>query len=586
MPSYYSDEVIRQVRESNDIVDVISEYITLTRKGGGHFGLCPFHGEKTASFSVNQRDQFFHCFGCGVGGNVFTFLMKMENMTFPEAVKNLAARSGIDLPEAEMSPEEKMRTQRRERLLQAAREAANYYYYQLSHAPENSGVVRYMKKREITDEFRKKFGLGYSPVSRNALSDHLKRKGYSDEELLAAGLLSGKEGSTYDRFFNRLMFPILDTAGRPIAFGGRVMGQGEPKYLNSPDSELFNKRFNLYGLSIAKRTRRDHLLMVEGYMDVFSLHQAGFDNAVASLGTALTREQAVLMKRYTDKVILCYDSDGAGTKAAQRAIPILDSVGLEVKVIQVPGSKDPDEFIKENGAEAFEKVILTAMNPIDFEMKVLEKVNGESVDGRIQTLRSMKEKLAEIAGDSERELHLQDVARRMRIPAATLRQEVEEIRRSTGLLETASERNRRRVDAKETMKERGNAGATLLAILVKRSDVYPYVRNYLSEDDFTDTDPLVRKAAESILEKLNRREEVKMADLISRFESVEDQQKISRLSEYQIPEEKQDLEKYLTQLIRALKQKAAQELMEKGDTDSVLRAVQLQRSAKDLNITL
>ena len=342
MPSYYSEDVIRSVREANDIVGVISDYVTLTRKGGNYFGLCPFHGEKTPSFSVNQRDQYFHCFGCGVGGNVFTFLMKMENMTFPEALKNLADRGGIELPEAELSPEEKERMEHRDRMLSAAREAANYYYYQLSHQPDDSLVKRYLKKRQISDEYRKKFGLGYSPVSRGALSNYLRSKGYRTEELMAAGLLSGKEDNTYDRFFNRLMFPILDTAGRPIAFGGRVMGEGEPKYLNSPDSELFNKRFNLYGLSIAKRTRRDFLMMVEGYMDVLSLHQAGFDNAVASLGTALTREQATLMKRYTDKVILCYDSDGAGTKAAQRAIPILDAVGLEEKVMQVPGTKDPD----------------------------------------------------------------------------------------------------------------------------------------------------------------------------------------------------------------------------------------------------
>ncbi len=245
MPSYYSEDVIRSVREANDIVGVISDYVTLTRKGGNYFGLCPFHGEKTPSFSVNQRDQYFHCFGCGVGGNVFTFLMKMENMTFPEALKNLADRGGIELPEAELSPEEKERMEHRDRMLSAAREAANYYYYQLSHQPDDSLVKRYLKKRQISDEYRKKFGLGYSPVSRGALSNYLRSKGYRTEELMAAGLLSGKEDNTYDRFFNRLMFPILDTAGRPIAFGGRVMGEGEPKYLNSPDSELFNKRFNL-----------------------------------------------------------------------------------------------------------------------------------------------------------------------------------------------------------------------------------------------------------------------------------------------------------------------------------------------------
>ena len=584
MPSYYSEDVIRSVREANDIVGVISDYVTLTRKGGNYFGLCPFHGEKTPSFSVNQRDQYFHCFGCGVGGNVFTFLMKMENLTFPEALKNLADRGGIELPEAELTPEEKERLEHRERMLAAAREAANYYYYQLSHAPEDSVVRRYLKKRQISDEYRKKFGLGYSPVSRGALSNYLLKKGYRSAELMAAGLLSGKEDNTYDRFFNRLMFPILDTAGRPIAFGGRVMGEGEPKYLNSPDSELFNKRFNLYGLSIAKRTRRDFLMMVEGYMDVLSLHQAGFDNAVASLGTALTREQATLIKRYTDKVILCYDSDGAGTKAAQRAIPILDSVGLEVKVMQVPGTKDPDEFIKENGAEAFEKVISGAMNPIDFEMLVLERANGSGIDGKINTLKSMKEKLAEIQNDTERELHVQDVAARMKVPLEGLRQEVEEIRRTTGLLERSTERNERRVQARQVMQDRGDASATMIAALLKRPDCYPYIRHVFSLEDFPEGDAFYREAATYVLSCLDRGEEPLLADLISRFESVEDQQRVSRLADYEVPVDNGDLAKFLTQTLKTLKQRKVEEMMAASDAEAVMKAVRMQKEIGRLEI--
>ena len=586
MPSYYSEDVIRSVREANDIVGVISDYVTLTRKGGNYFGLCPFHGEKTPSFSVNQRDQYFHCFGCGVGGNVFTFLMKMENMTFPEALKNLADRGGIELPEAELSPEEKERMEHRDRMLSAAREAANYYYYQLSHQPDDSLVKRYLKKRQISDEYRKKFGLGYSPVSRGALSNYLRSKGYRTEELMAAGLLSGKEDNTYDRFFNRLMFPILDTAGRPIAFGGRVMGEGEPKYLNSPDSELFNKRFNLYGLSIAKRTRRDFLMMVEGYMDVLSLHQAGFDNAVASLGTALTREQATLMKRYTDKVILCYDSDGAGTKAAQRAIPILDAVGLEVKVMQVPGTKDPDEFIKENGAEAFENVIGTAMNPIDFEMMVLEKTNGSGIDGKIETLRSMKEKLAEIQNDTERELHVQDVARRMKVPPESLRTEVEEIRRTTGLLERSTERNERRLQSRAVMQERSDVCATMIAALIKRPECYPYIRHVFSLEDFPEEDPFYREAATYVLGCLDRGEEPMLADLISRFDKVEDQQRISRIADYEVPEDHSDLSKFMTQTLRTLKQRKMEELMQKADAEAVMRAVRMQKELGRLEIRI
>lgn len=587
MPSYYSEDVIRQVREANDIVDVLSGYMTLERKGGNYFGLCPFHGEKTASFSVNQRDQYFHCFGCGVGGNVFTFMMKMENMTFPETLKTLAERGGVELPEAELSPEEKERFEHRDRMLQAAREAANFYYYQLSHAPADSTVQRYLKKRQITDEYRRKFGIGYAPVSRGALSNYLIKKGFKPEELLQAGLLSGKEDNTYDRFFNRLMFPILDTAGRPIAFGGRVMGDGEPKYLNSPDSELFNKRHHLFGMSIAKKTRRDYLIVVEGYMDVLSLHQAGFDNAVASLGTALTREQANLMKRYIDKVILCYDSDGAGTKAAQRGIPILQQAGLEIKVMQVPGSKDPDEFIKENGAEAFEKVIESAMSPIDFEMKVAEKTNGTSLEGQLQTLKTIREKLAEIDGDSERELHIRDMAEKMKLDPGKLKAEVEEIRRTTGLLESASARNQNRMRSKEIMEERGDAASTLLAALIARPDVYRYVRSYLDMEDFPDTDSFHHEAASYVLDKLNRGEEPRIADLISLFDKVEDQEKVSRIREYQVPEDHLELSKFLTQNLRALKQRRVETIMANADDpQAIMTGVKLQKQIASIQIVL
>ena len=236
----YSEEIIQQVREANDIVDVIGSYVTLQKKGSSYFGLCPFHGEKTPSFSVNQREQFFYCFGCHTGGNVITFIMKIENMTFPEALKYLADRAHIDLPEAEVSEEEKKRIHRRERLLSAAKETARCYYYQLTRTPQGKRGLEYLDQRQVTEEYRRKFGLGYSPVSRDMLFKYLSSKGYTTEEMLAAGLVSGREGAVFDRFFNRVMFPIFDTQGRPIAFGGRIMGQGEPKYLNSPDSELFN----------------------------------------------------------------------------------------------------------------------------------------------------------------------------------------------------------------------------------------------------------------------------------------------------------------------------------------------------------
>ncbi|MFR2466939.1 MAG: DNA primase, partial [Clostridia bacterium] len=321
---YYPEELIQEIRERNDIVGVISEYVTLTRKGHNYFGVCPFHNEKTPSFSVNAQEQYYHCFGCGAGGNVYTFLMQIDNMNFVEAVKALADRAHMDLPEAELSPQEKKRLMRRNRLLEITTEAARYFYYQLTRTEQGKHALGYLDSRKVTEEFRRRFGLGYAPISRDGLYRFLQSKGYGDDEIRGAGLSNGGGEKVYDRFFNRLMFPIFDAQGRAIAFGGRVMGSGEPKYLNSPETEIFNKRKNLYGMQIAKKSRRGKILVVEGYMDVLSLHQAGFDNAVASLGTALTKEQALLMKKYVSDVVLIYDSDQAGTKAAQRAIPILE----------------------------------------------------------------------------------------------------------------------------------------------------------------------------------------------------------------------------------------------------------------------
>ena len=417
---YYPEELIRQIREKSDIVNVISRYVSLTRKGRNYFGLCPFHGEKTPSFSVNPAEQFYHCFGCGVGGNVFTFLQNMENISFVEAVQQLAEEAHIPLPEMELSPKEKARIARRERMYEASRDAARFFYVQLVKSPYGAAAREYLAGRQVSEAYLKKFGLGYAPISRDALSRYLMSKGYEPELLRAACLMGGDASRVYDRFFNRVMFPIFDIRGRVIAFGGRVIGKGEPKYLNSSDTELFNKRKNLYAMNLAKKSRRKQALMVEGYMDVFSLHQAGFDNAVASLGTALTPEQALLLKRYFEEVCLVYDSDTAGTNAARRAIPILEDAGLRVRVMRVPGAKDPDEFIKANGAQAFEELIEKAMDPVDFELAISDT---HTLEGQIETMKKMRNRLMRIQDDGERELHIRDVAARLGISQETLGEE-------------------------------------------------------------------------------------------------------------------------------------------------------------------
>ncbi|MBR1692611.1 MAG: DNA primase, partial [Lachnospiraceae bacterium] len=359
---YYPEEVVEEIRTKNDIVDVISGYVRLQKKGSNYFGLCPFHNEKTSSFSVSPARQMYHCFGCGAGGNVFTFVMNYENYTFPEAIQMLGERAGVKLPEVEPDEEAKRKAGRRKRLLDANREAAKYYYYQL-RMPKGQAGYQYLKRRELSDETIKAFGLGFSNKTSNDLYLYLKQKGFEDEILTAAGLISHNERmGMCDKFWNRVMFPIQDINHRVIGFGGRVMGDGEPKYLNSQETEIFDKSRNLYGLNFARSSRKGNLILCEGYMDVIAMHQAGFTQAVASLGTAFTSGQANLLRRYTDTVLLSYDSDGAGVKAALRAIEILKEAGLSAKMINLVPYKDPDEFIKAEGTEAFQKRIDEAEN--------------------------------------------------------------------------------------------------------------------------------------------------------------------------------------------------------------------------------
>ena len=369
----YSDELIEEVRSRNDIVDVISQYVRLSKKGSTYFGLCPFHNEKTGSFSVSPNKQMYYCFGCHAGGNVFTFLMQYENYTFGEAMEALAERAGVDLPKQEYTAAQRQEADRRARLLEINKEAAKYFFV-LLRGERGKRALDYFKKRALSDETIHKFGLGYSDQYSDDLYRYLRSKGYDDEILKDSGLVTIDEvRGGHDKFWNRAMFPIMDVHNKVIGFGGRVMGDGEPKYLNSPETKIFDKSRNLYGLNFARATKKPQLLLCEGYMDVIALHQAGFDNAVASLGTALTSGHANLLKRYTKEVYLTYDSDGAGIKAALRAIPILKEVGITTKIINMKPYKDPDEFIKALGAEAYQERIDQAENSFLFEVRMEEQ---------------------------------------------------------------------------------------------------------------------------------------------------------------------------------------------------------------------
>lgn len=399
-PESFLDELVAR----NDIADVVSGYVQLNKRSGSNlFGLCPFHSEKTASFSVAQDKQIYHCFGCGKGGGVINFIMEIENLSFPDAVRFLAKRAGMTVPEDDV-PEETRN--RRARMLELNREAARFFYGNLKD-PMGKAGVEYIQRRGISREMVKRFGLGVAFDTWNALSDAMLKKGYSVGEMLDAGLVKkGKNGGVYDTFRNRLMFPVIDVRGSVIGFSGRILGDGEPKYLNSSDTLVFSKSRNLFALNLAKKSKADMLILAEGNVDVVALHQAGFDCAVASLGTSLTPDQARLMSRYTQNVVIAYDSDGAGVKAAQRAIGILEPTGMNVKVLRMDGAKDPDEFIQKKGADAFKILLEQSENHIEYQLLALkQKHDLESDEGRVKFLMEATGLLANLSNAVEREIY-------------------------------------------------------------------------------------------------------------------------------------------------------------------------------------
>ncbi len=399
----YSREIIDEVISRNDIVDVISRYVSLKKSGSSYQGLCPFHSEKSPSFSVSPTRQLYHCFGCGVGGNVITFMMEYEHCSFLEAVNVLAERVNMELPTTGYNHDEKVERDIKAKLFDINKAAAVFYYKQLRQ--ENGKIgMSYLIKRGLSNETIHKFGLGYAPQNVS-LYRFLKDKGYDDDILKESGLFTYERG-IHDKFWNRVMFPIMDYNNRVIGFGARVMGDAKPKYLNSPETKLFDKSRNLYGLNFAKNCGKNNLIICEGYMDVIALHQAGFHQAVASLGTSLTLGQARLLKRYSDNILITYDSDEAGVKAALRAIPILKEVGLSVKVIHMQPYKDPDEFIKALGAKAFQERIDRAENSFMYEIGIIEKrYDRGDPEAETNFEREVAAKLAQFPERLERKLY-------------------------------------------------------------------------------------------------------------------------------------------------------------------------------------
>ncbi len=495
----YSSEVIEEVVSRNDIVDVISGYIKLKKSGSSYVGLCPFHNEKSPSFSVSGTKQMYHCFGCGVGGNVITFVMEYENYTFPEAVKMLADRAGIALPVMEYSGEDRRERDIKTKLLEVNKIAATFYYHQLKSPAGQSGLD-YLKKRQLSDKTINTFGLGYAPQLTGDLYRMLKEKGYDDELLKESGLFTYEKGIR-EKFWNRVIFPIMDINNKVIGFGGRVMGDGKPKYLNSPETKLFDKSKNLYGLNVARSSRKNNLIICEGYMDVISMHQAGFNQAVASLGTALTPGHARLMKRYTDNVLITYDSDEAGVKAALRAIPILKEAGLSTKVINMRPYKDPDEFIKALGTEAFQERIDKAENSFMYEIGIIEKnYNRSDPESETAFEREVANKLVQFSEKLERDNYMKAVCRQFMIPEDGMREMVIRIGSQGGIIPRQTQPVRRMEPARKK-KEDGirQAEKILLTWMIEDGDIYDKVSEYIQPDDFID--PLFKDVASKVYEQ-------------------------------------------------------------------------------------
>lgn len=552
---YYSDELIEEVRSRNDIVDVIGSYVRLKKKGSTYFGLCPFHNEKTGSFSVSPNKQMYYCFGCGAGGNVFTFLMQYENFTFGEAMQSLADRVGIELPQQEMTSAQRREADRRTRLLEINKEAAKYFYT-LLRSPRGQKAYQYFKKRELSDETMQKFGLGYSDQYSDDLYRYLRKKGYDDDILKDSGLITIDEvRGGHDKFWNRAMFPIMDVHNRVIGFGGRVMGDGEPKYLNSPETRIFDKSRNLYGLNIARTTRKNQLLLCEGYMDVIALHQAGFDNAVASLGTALTSGHANLLKRYTKEVYLTYDSDGAGVKAALRAIPILKEVGIVTKVINMRPYKDPDEFIKALGAEEYQKRIDEAENSFLFEIRIMqENYDMNDPESKTAFYNEIARKLLGFSEELERNNYIEAVAEKYQIGFDNLRKLVNNLAVKGGLvrehtpLKSGINENKKKEDGMKQSQK------LLLTWLIEDTRLFGAIKGLITAEDFTEE--LYHRVATELFAQYEADGSANPAQIISRFPEADEQKEIAGLFNARIHEieNKNDREKALKETIIRIKQ--------------------------------
>ncbi len=571
----YGEEIIEEVRSRNDIVDLISTYVPLKKKGSSYFGLCPFHNEKSPSFSVSRDKQMYYCFGCGAGGNVFTFLMEYENFSFPEALKYLAERAGMELPEEELNEEAKRAMDEKARLREMNKLSANYFYY-LLHSKRGQKGLAYLKDRGITDAMIKHFGLGYADIYNDDLYRFLKSKGYSDEDLKDSALVTIDErrgGS--DKFWNRVMFPIMDVNNRVIGFGGRVMGDGSPKYLNSKETKLFDKSRNLYGLNFARSSRKKEIILCEGYMDVISMHQAGFTNAVAALGTAFTSGHGTLLKRYTENVILSFDSDEAGQRAILRAIPILKEAGLTVRVLDLTPYKDPDEFIKGLGAQALEERIRKAMSSFMFQVKVAAgRYDQDDPESKTQFQHEAAKLLATIEEPLERKNYIEAVSREYYIGAKDLEDLVNYYGTSgyssAQRQQTTPRQQERRLQVNEAKEEKKKQPQKLLLTwMVNEPQLFDKLEGIIGPDDFYEQ--IYHGVALLLFKQYEEEKAVIPGKILNQYTDLEDQKKIAELfnTTLKISPLAEDRDKALNDIVRRVKEDSIEQQM--NATNDILR---------------
>ena len=582
-----SDSFLQELKMKTDIEDVISTYVTLKRRGATLVGLCPFHNEKTPSFTVYPATQSFYCFGCGAGGDAITFLKKIENLDYLDAVKTLAQRAGLQMPQEGFDDS---LSKRRRRILEMNREAARFYHSVLL-SPEGKVGYDYYIGRALSAATINHFGLGFAPNQWDALLKHMRAKGYQPAELVDAGLARKGQKGYYDNFRNRVMTPIIDVRGNVIAFGGRVLDDSKPKYINTGDTLVYKKTNELFALNFAKDSKEDALILCEGYMDVIAMHQAGFTNAVASLGTAFTSQHAMLIKRYTDQVILTYDSDGAGVKAALRAIPILKEVGISCKVLNMKPYKDPDEFIKNMGAEAFQERIDQAQNSFLFEIEVLKRdYNLEDPEQKTNFYNAVARKLLEFPEALERDNYTQAVAREQFIPYQELKQLVSRL--SSRIVPGAEQTQpREEFSPRERKKEKEDgtrqSQRLLLTWLIENPALFDKIKGIITADDFVED--LYHQVAVMVFEG-HEAGNVNPAGILSRFINDEDQYKeVAALFNASLKESLNNEEQkkaFSETVIKVRKHSLDEASRNASDIETLQKIIQAQSALKTLHISL